>query len=141
MLEPYQIAESRALGADCVLLIVAALSEAQLHELFAASEAYGLDALIEVHNARNLRACLGVSRGLIGVNNRDLQTFTTSIIPRLISWCVPTGRLVVSESGIGSRQDVMRLKAAGLRGFLVGEAFMVTEDPGRSLIQLFEGWL
>lgn len=142
MLDPYQIAESRALGADCVLLIVAALSEAQLRELFTASEAYGLDALIEVHDARELNVALTLPGGLIGVNNRDLQTFTTSIDTTIdLMSAVPSGRFVVSESGIGSHQDVMRLKTAGLRGFLVGEAFMVAEDPGRSLIQLFEGWL
>lgn len=142
MLDTYQIAESRALGADCVLLIVAALSEAQLCELFAASEAYGLDALIEVHDARELAIALALGGGLIGINNRDLKTFVTSIDTTVgLMSAIPPGRLVVSESGIGSRHDVMRLRAAGLRGFLVGEAFMVAQDPGKSLIQLFEGWL
>ena len=142
MLDTYQIAESRALGADCVLLIVAALSEAQLCELFAASKAYGLDALIEVHDARELAIALALEGGLIGINNRDLKTFVTSIDTTIdLMSAIPSGRLVVSESGIASRHDVLRLKAAGLRGFLVGEAFMVAQDPGKGLIQLFEGWL
>ena len=142
MLDPYQIAESRAMGADCVLLIVAALTEARLHELYAASVAYGLDALIEIHDAQELAIALRLPGGVIGINNRDLQTFATSIDTTIdLMSGVPSGRLVVSESGIANRQDVMRLKGVGVAGFLVGEAFMVVQDPGERLIQLFEGWL
>jgi len=142
MIDPYQIAESRALGADCILLIVAALSGGQLEELLAAAQNYGLDTLVEVHDVHELERALTLQAGLIGINNRDLQTFVTSIDTTLgLVGRVPPGRLVVTESGISERADVLRLKAAGLRGFLVGEAFMVAQDPGERLAQLFEGWL
>ncbi|HUW98838.1 MAG TPA: indole-3-glycerol phosphate synthase TrpC [Acidiferrobacter sp.] len=142
MVDPYQIAESRALGADCILLIVAALSAGQVMELFAAAQQYGLDALVEVHDARELERALRLPGGLIGINNRNLQTFVTSIDTTLgLVDKVPPERLVVTESGISTPVDVVRLKAAGLRGFLVGEAFMVAADPGARLAQLFEGWL
>ncbi|MHB8255163.1 MAG: indole-3-glycerol phosphate synthase TrpC [Acidiferrobacter sp.] len=142
MVDPYQIAESRAMGADCILLIVAALSVAQLQELLAAAQSYGLDALVEVHDARELESALALPAGLVGINNRNLQTFATTIDTTLdLVASIPPGRLVVTESGISGHEDVRRLKAAGLRGFLVGEAFMVAPDPGERMTQLFEGWL
>ncbi|MHB1512790.1 MAG: indole-3-glycerol phosphate synthase TrpC [Acidiferrobacter sp.] len=141
MIDSYQIAESRAMGADCVLLIAAALDDGALHELFAASRAYGLDALIEVHDAPELERALTLPGGLLGINNRDLRTFFTSIDRTLeLVGFVPPGRLVVTESGILGPSEVARLKDAGLRGFLVGEAFMVAPDPGARLGELFEGW-
>jgi indole-3-glycerol phosphate synthase len=139
MVDGYQIAESRAMGADCVLLIVAALSPGALEELYAASRAYGLDALIEVHDATELERALALPGGLLGINNRDLRTFVTTIDRTLeLVGFVPPGRLVITESGILGRDEVRRLKAAGLRGFLVGEAFMVAADPGARLAELFE---
>ncbi len=139
MVDGYQIAESRAMGADCVLLIVAALSPGGLEELYAASQAYGLDALIEVHDANELERALALPGGLLGINNRDLRTFVTTIDRTLeLVECVPPGRFVITESGILGRDEVRRLKAAGLRGFLVGEAFMVAADPGARLAELFE---
>lgn len=142
MVDPYQIAESRAMGADCILLIVAALGAGELEELFAASQYYGLDALIEVHDAPELQRALALPGGVLGINNRDLQTFVTTIDRTLdLKGLVPSGRLVVSESGILEQGDVLRLKEVGVQGFLVGEAFMVAPDPGRRLAQLFEGWL
>lgn len=142
MVDPYQITESRAMGADCVLLIVAALGGGQLQELLAVAQGHGLDALVEVHDAHELERALRLPAGLIGINNRDLQTFTTSLDTTLdLVGSVPSGRLVITESGILEPHDVLRLKAGGLRGFLVGEAFMVAQDPGERLAQLFEGWL
>lgn len=142
MVDPYQIAESRALGADCVLLIAAALGPGALEELFAASQHYGLDALVEVHDAPDLLRALALPGGILGINNRDLQTFVTTIDRTVdLIGLVPSDRLVVSESGILEQRDVSRLKGAGVQGFLVGEAFMVATDPGGRLAQLFEGWL
>ncbi len=141
MIDGYQIAESRAMGADCVLLIVAALDDGALHELYAASRAYGLDALIEVHDAHELERALALPGGLLGINNRDLRTFFTTIDRTLeLVEFVPPGRLVITESGILGPSEVARLKEAGLKGFLVGEAFMVAPDPGARLKELFEGW-
>ncbi len=142
MIDGYQIAESRAMGADCVLLIVAALDDGALRELYAASQAYGLDALIEVHDARELERALALPGGLLGINNRDLRTFFTTIDRTLeLVGFVPPGRLVITESGILGPSEVTRLKDAGLKGFLVGEAFMAAPDPGARLGELFGGWV
>jgi indole-3-glycerol phosphate synthase len=138
MLEPYQILESRALGADCVLLIVAALDDAQLQAL--ADEALGadLDVLIEVHDAGELERALRVrgdaARLLLGVNNRNLRTFETTLDTTLsLRAAVPDGRLLISESGILTRKDVARLRAAGVNAFLIGEALMREPSPGAAL--------
>ncbi len=142
MVDSYQIAESRALGADCVLLIAAALPPGALEELYAAAQHYGLDALIEVHDQAELERAQALPGGLLGINNRDLQTFVTTIERTLqLVGFVPPDRLVITESGILGHNEVARLKEAGLRGFLVGEAFMIAADPGARLAQLFEGWL
>lgn len=142
MVDAYQIAESRAMGADCVLLIVAALSDAQLAEFTVAAAHYGLDTLVEVHDRAELERALALPSGLIGINNRDLRTFVTSIDTTLgLLEAIPSGRLVITESGVLGREHVTELKAAGVPGFLIGEAFMVAEDPGEKLAQLFEGWL
>jgi len=142
MVDSYQIAESRAMGADCVLLIVAALDAGQLEELYAAARSYGLDVLVEVHDADELHRALALPGGILGINNRDLRTFVTTIERTIdLMGVVPANRFVVTESGVLERADVSRLKGAGLHGFLVGEAFMVAPDPGARLRQLFEGWI
>ncbi|MES2625476.1 MAG: indole-3-glycerol phosphate synthase TrpC [Pseudomonadota bacterium] len=138
MLDPYQILESRALGADCVLLIVAALSPAQLQELWATAKEVGLDVLLEVHNSSELTQALALKPELIGVNNRDLQTFKTSlnVTYRLLDE-IPDDVSVITESGILARTDVEEMLDHGVYGFLVGESFMRASDPGVKLQELF----
>lgn len=138
MIDPYQIIESRALGADCVLLIVAALSPAQLQELFATAKEAGLDVLLEVHNSAELTQALALKPDLIGVNNRDLHTFKTSlnVTYRLLDE-IPEDVSVITESGILARTDVEEMLSHGVYGFLVGESFMRATDPGQKLQELF----
>jgi indole-3-glycerol phosphate synthase len=139
-IDPYQVLEARALGADCILLIVAALDDARLAELAGAAAGLGLDVLVEVHDAGELERALTLDTPLIGINNRSLHGFETRIdvtldlLPR-----VPAGRLAVTESGIHTHGDVQRLRAAGVQAFLVGEAFMRADDPGQKLAELFGG--
>ncbi len=136
--DPYQIWEARALGADCVLLIVAALSEAQLQALYACAQEAGLDVLVEVHNAEELAQALRLNTRLIGINNRDLHTFNTSLnttyelLPQ-----IPSDRMVVTESGIHTIDDVKAMRGHAVHAFLVGEAFMKAEDPGMQLLEMF----
>jgi indole-3-glycerol phosphate synthase len=138
-IDPYQIHEARALGADCVLLIVAALAPAQLAELHGTAREIGLDVLVEVHNARELEVALTLDNPMVGINNRDLHSFHTSLettfslLPR-----VGTDRLVVTESGINRVDDVLAMRGHGVHAFLVGEAFMRAPDPGRRLRELFD---
>jgi indole-3-glycerol phosphate synthase len=138
MLEPYQVFESRALGADCILLIAAALSPEAMRELESIAAGLGMAVLVEVHDATELDAALELKTPLLGINNRNLRTFETrlettlDLLPR-----VPAGRLVVTESGILAPQDVARMRAKGVHAFLVGEAFMRAADPGAALQQLF----
>jgi indole-3-glycerol phosphate synthase len=138
VIDPYQVLESRAMGADCILLIAACLSRAQMAELEGAARSLGMAVLVEVHDAAELEAALTLATPLIGVNNRDLRTFATrlettlELLPRL-----PAGRLLVTESGILSATDVKRLRSAGVGAFLVGEAFMRAADPGAALLELF----
>ncbi|WP_024891541.1 indole-3-glycerol phosphate synthase TrpC [Luteimonas huabeiensis] len=142
-IDPYQVHEARALGADCILLIVAALDDARLAELAALAQALGMDVLVEVHDgdelARALRLPATAGRmPLLGVNNRSLRTFEVSLDTTLsLRDRVPAGRLLVAESGIHAHEDVTRLRAAGVHAFLVGEAFMRAEDPGAALRALF----
>jgi len=137
-IEPYQVYEARALGADCILLIVAALDQHALQELAALAGSLGMDVLVEVHNAAELVLALSVSTPLIGVNNRDLHSFDTRLETtwELLS-AIPEGRYVITESGIHSRDDVRAMLDRGVYGFLVGEAFMRAVDPGAKLRQLF----
>ncbi len=132
MVDPYQIVESRALGADCVLLIMAALDGDQAQELEAAALDYGLDVLIEVHNADELAQALALKSPLIGVNNRDLKTFDVDLaVTESLVRDIPEDRLVVSESGLATPADLARLSAtagAGVNCFLVGEALMREDD-------------
>lgn len=140
LLDPYQIVEARALGADCVLLIVAALGPAELHELYQQAVEAGMGVLIEVHDADELATALALKPALIGINNRDLRTFETRLeTTYALSPSVPPATLVVTESGIHDRQQVEAMRAHGVQAFLVGEAFMKADDPGAALEQLFFG--
>lgn len=138
MVDPYQVVEARALGADCILLIVAALEDAQMAELADAAKAQGLDVLVEVHDGAELDRALRLETPLLGINNRNLHTFelsletTLDLLPR-----VPRDRLVITESGILHRADVELMEINEVYAFLVGEAFMRAEEPGVELQRLF----
>ncbi|MBZ9568724.1 indole-3-glycerol phosphate synthase TrpC [Modicisalibacter tunisiensis] len=134
----YQVSEARAIGADCILLIVAALDDVQLKDLHQQAQALGMDVLVEVHDALELERALTLDLALVGVNNRDLRTFETSLETtfQLLSR-VPEGVTVVTESGIHTRGDVEHMREHGVNGFLVGEAFMREADPGAALRRLF----
>ena len=138
LVDPYQVVEARAMGADCVLLIVSALDDSQLHELDATAREQGLDVLVEVHDAAELDRALALSTPLIGINNRNLHTFevTLDTTLELISR-VPAGRMLITESGILNRADVELMLVHQVYGFLVGEAFMRAADPGKELKRLF----
>jgi indole-3-glycerol phosphate synthase len=139
MVDDYQIAEARAMGADAVLLIAACLDDVQLVDLEAAAQAFGLAVLVEVHDAAELDRALRLRTPLIGVNNRNLRSFEVSVQTTLdLTSRLPADRLLVTESGIATRADVQRLRGAGVRAFLVGEAFMRADDPGLALARLFE---
>ncbi len=138
MVDPYQIYESRAMGADAVLLIAACLDDAQLRDFEAIAQGLFMAVLVEVHDEAELDRALALRTPLLGINNRDLHTFdvsldtTLALLPR-----VPADRLLVTESGIHGRADVQRMNAAGVYGFLVGEACMRAPDPGVAMAQLF----
>ena len=138
MVDAYQIIESRALGADAVLLIAAALSDAKLAELYRLSLSLGMDVLIEVHNAEELKRVLPLNHGLIGINNRDLHTFSVSLNTTLaLIKDIGNDVTIITESGILETAHVELMMHNGIYGFLVGEAFMIAEDPGEKLQQLF----
>jgi indole-3-glycerol phosphate synthase len=138
VVDPYQVLESRALGADCILLIAACLSPEAMARLEDAADALGMAVLVEVHDARELEAALALHTPLIGINNRNLKTFETRLETTLdLLERVPEGRTVVTESGILAPDDVARMRAAGVGAFLVGEAFMRADDPGGELQRLF----
>ena len=138
MIDPWQILHSRVLGADCILLIAAALEPAQMADLLAVSKEAGLDALIEVHNEQELDSALKLEHQLIGVNNRNLNTFETSLLTsERLKKMMPADHLLVTESGIKSAQDVQQMQAAGINAFLVGEAFMREPSPGEALRRMF----
>jgi indole-3-glycerol phosphate synthase len=140
LVDPWQVYESRVLGADCILLIVAALERAQLLDLDGLAREIGLDVLAEVHNEDELDDALATGASLIGVNNRDLHTFTTNLaVSERLRPLIPEDRTMVTESGIHSREDVARMGQCGIHAFLVGEAFMRREDPGGALRSLFFG--
>ncbi|MDH3639294.1 MAG: indole-3-glycerol phosphate synthase TrpC [Gammaproteobacteria bacterium] len=137
VIEPYQVYESRSIGADCILLIVAALDDTQLSELMDLAVALGLDVLVEVHDADELARVLHLDAPLIGVNNRNLRTFETRLETTLdLLKHIPEDRLVVTESGIHGVPDVERMQAHGVHAFLIGEAFMRAPDPGVKLAEL-----
>lgn len=139
IIDPYQVYEARALGADCVLLIVAALSDAALRELTALGQQLGMDVLIEVHDEAELERMLPLGTRLVGINNRDLHTFEVSLenTYRLLDR-IPDGRIVVTESGISTPEDVAALRARQVNAFLIGEAFMRAADPGQRLAHFFD---
>ena len=138
LVAPWQVWESRMLGADCVLLIVAALSRGNLQDLEGLAAEAGLDVLVEVHNEQELADALTTNATLVGVNNRDLHTFTTDLgTSERLRPLVPEERTFVTESGIHTGADVARMQAAGINAFLVGEAFMRQPDPGAGLRHLF----
>lgn len=138
MVDPYQVYEARAMGADCILLIVACLDDAQMADLEAQALALGMAVLVEVHDGAELDRALRLKTPLVGINNRNLRTFevtlgtTLSLLPR-----VPADRVLVTESGILAAGDVARMRNAGVHAFLVGEAFMRAADPGVALARLF----
>jgi indole-3-glycerol phosphate synthase len=138
MIDPYQVAEARAIGADCILLIAACLGDGQMAELEAAAGEQGLDVLVEVHDGRELDRALRLATPLVGINNRNLRSFEVSLKTTLdLLAHVPRDRVLVTESGILARADVARMREAGVHAFLVGEAFMRAPDPGVALAALF----
>lgn len=138
LVDPYQIYEARTLPADCVLLIAAALSKTQLQDLAGLSQELGMDVLVEVHNREELDMALSLSTPLLGINNRNLHTFDVSLNVTLdLLEYVPQDKIVITESGILSKQDVERMREHSVESFLVGEAFMRADDPGQALSSLF----
>jgi indole-3-glycerol phosphate synthase len=136
--DSYQVVEARAIGADAILLIVAALEDSQMHELAQTAAEVGVDVLVEVHDRAELERALELSTPLIGINNRDLHTFATRLETTLdLLSHIPADRLVVTESGIHTPEDVALMRAANVQSFLVGVAFMRAEEPGRKLRELF----
>ena len=138
MIDPYQVYESRSMGADCILLIAACLDDAQMAELEAVARSLDMAVLVEVHDAPELQRALKLKTRLVGINNRNLRSFEVSLDTTLgMLKDVPPDRLAVTESGILSRADVQKMRDAGVHAFLVGEAFMRADEPGRALAELF----
>jgi indole-3-glycerol phosphate synthase len=138
MIDPYQIYESRALGADCILLIVAALGDQQMHELADTATKLGMDVLVESHDADELQRALTLDTKLVGINNRNLRTFNTSLQATLeLKAMVPADRLIITESGIHTQTDVQLMLENEIYAFLVGESFMRAESPGQKMRELF----
>jgi len=134
----YQVYEARAMGADCILLIAACLSVAEMKNLETQADAVGMAVLVEVHDAAELEAALELRTPLLGINNRNLRTFETRLATTLaLLPKVPDGRIVITESGILSSADVARMRKQGVNAFLVGEAFMRSADPGAALRSMF----
>lgn len=137
-IDAYQVHEARALGADCILLIVAALDDARLAELSSLAMDLGMDVLVEVHDMDELERAIQVPAPLLGINNRNLRTFDVSLDTTLaLKGAVPRDRRLVTESGIVTMADVARMRGAGVDAFLVGETFMRDPDPGEALRELF----
>jgi len=138
MIDPYQVFEARAIGADCILLIAAALSDGTMRELSDVAIDLGMDVLVEVHDASELERALRLDLPLVGINNRNLRTFETRLDTTLdLLERIPPGLLVVTESGIHTPEDVSLMRGHGVHAFLVGEAFMTAEEPGVRLQALF----
>lgn len=140
IVDPYQVVEARAWGADCILLIMDAAPDATLAQLEALARSLGMDVLVESHDAGQLERALGLATPLLGVNNRDLRTFEIRLETTLeLAGRIPAGRLLVAESGIATPEDVRRLRGGKVSAYLVGSAFMAAQDPGRELSRLFSG--
>ncbi|MFU8838202.1 MAG: indole-3-glycerol phosphate synthase TrpC [Thiohalomonadaceae bacterium] len=138
IIDPYQVYEARVLGADCILLIAAVLNDAQLRELAELATGLGMDVLVEVHDAEELARSLPLKLPLVGINNRNLRTFETSLHTTLdLLAAIPAGRIVVTESGIHTAEDVALMRQHAVHSFLVGEAFMRAAEPGEKLAELF----
>jgi indole-3-glycerol phosphate synthase len=138
IVEEYQIYESRALGADCVLLIAAALDDSQLRSYAQLAQMLQMDVLLEVHDGAELARALLIDAPLLGINNRDLRTFSVSLETTLtLKQQVPANKILITESGIMSNADVARMRSNGVHAFLVGEAMMRADDPGAELAALF----
>ncbi len=138
IIDPYQVYEARAIGADCILLIVACLDDAQLGDLNELASGLGMGVLVEVHDAAELERALALSGRLVGINNRDLRSFDVRLETTIgLLDQVPDDRILVTESGIHTQDDVARMRRHGVNAFLVGEAFMRAEDPGAALQRLF----
>ena len=139
IIDTYQIAEARALGADAILLIVSALAPSQLKELEHCANELGMDVLVEAHDATEVQTALHLKTALIGVNNRNLRTFEVSLDTTLnLTHMIPSDRLLITESGISNRDDVQHMRSNHVHGFLVGEAFMRAPNPGQALQALFQ---
>ncbi len=142
MVDPYQIYEARMIGADCILLIVSALSDQQLRDFNELAQSLGMDVLVEVHGADELERALPLPGAILGINNRNLHTFEVSLNNTLeLLDSIPTGRLVVTESGIHTQGDVKSMIQHNVKSFLVGEAFMRQDNPGQALKTLFGAYL
>ena len=140
MIDPYQVLEARALGADCILVIMAAVDDAMARELEGAARAFGIDVLAEVHDEAELERALKLGTKLIGINNRDLKSFNTTLeTTERLAALVPSERMVVAESGIATHADLARLKACGVRAFLVGESLMRQADVASATRALLTG--
>ena len=138
MIDPYQVYEARAIGADCILLIAAALDDAQMADLEAVALGLDMAVLVEVHDAAELQRALKLKTPLVGINNRNLRTFDVTLDTTLgLLNEVPADRLLITESGIATRADVQRMRDAGVHAFLVGETFMRADEPGEALAELF----
>ena len=136
--EPYQVHEARAMGADCILLIAAAVARQDMQGLEALAQSLGMAVLVEVHDAAELESALSLKTPLLGINNRNLRTFETRLETTLdLLQSIPAGRIVVTESGILAPADVARMRERSVHAFLVGEAFMRAPDPGAALQTLF----
>ena len=137
MIDPYQIYQAREMGADAVLLIAAALGDPMMSDLEQTATALGLDVLVEVHNEQELERALRLETPLLGINNRNLRTFETTLATTIsMLGMIPADKIVISESGIHSREDIQLLRDNGVNGFLIGEAFMRESDPGLALSAL-----
>jgi indole-3-glycerol phosphate synthase len=138
MIDPYQVYEARALGADCILLIAAALEDSLMQELSDVAAKLGMDALVEVHDAEELQRALKLDTKLIGINNRNLRTFETSLQTTLaLKKQIPADRIIITESGIHTHDDVQLMLDNDIYAFLVGEVFMRAESPGQKMRELF----
>ncbi len=139
IIDPYQVYEARAMGADCILLIVACLGDAQLRELAHLATQLGMDVLVEVHDGDELQRALPLNLPLVGINNRNLRSFETRLDTTVeLLGAIPEDRIVVTESGIHSPDDVALMRQHGVNTFLVGEAFMKADNPGQKLRELFQ---